>query len=75
MIIIEITNAKEIVRRERGLIASKIGPYLSDIDAEVEHSVISEIQAAFARRGIEARIVRMQGVELRYTVDNNHHRT
>jgi|GEM_PF-1076830 hypothetical protein len=66
MIIIEIKNVAEIVRRERGFLAARLGPYFADLEAEVERSVILEIQAAFARRGVDASIVSMRGVKLRY---------
>jgi hypothetical protein len=66
MIIIEIKNVAEIVRRERGFLTARLGPYFADLEAEVERSVILEIQAAFARRGVEASIVSMRGVKLRY---------
>lgn len=67
MILIEITNIHEIVRRERGLIAAKLGPYVRDVEGEVEQSVIAELKAAFAARGIEANIVSMRGAKLRST--------
>ena len=56
MILIEITNINEIVRRERGLIAAKLGPYVKDVEGEVEQGVIEELKSAFAERGIEAKI-------------------
>lgn len=70
MIVIEITNVQEIVRRERGLLAAKLGPFLADLEAEVERNVISELRAAFEEQGIEANVVSLRGVKLRYAMQD-----
>ena len=67
MILIEITNINEIVRRERGVLAAKLGPYVRDVEGEVEQGVIEELKLAFESRGIEAKIVSMRGAKLRAT--------
>jgi hypothetical protein len=62
--VIQITNVDEIVRRERGFWVAKLGPYVTDLEAAVEASVIEEIEQSFAERGIEATIVSMRKARL-----------
>lgn len=64
MIFIEITNIKEIVRRERGWISAKVGPYVTDLEARVEQEIVDEIVASFAERGVEATITSASGIDM-----------
>ena len=64
MIVIEITNVDELVKRKKGRIASIIGPLLTDVEAEVEKAVIEQIKEAFGGEGVEAKIVSVRGLRL-----------
>ncbi len=64
MIIIEITNVKEVVRNQRGWISANVGPYFTDLEARVEQEVIDEILATFEARGVKANIVSASGIHL-----------
>lgn len=69
MILIEIKNAKELVKQEKGLLASKIGPLLTDVETAVENLIIEEIKASFARKGVEANILSVRGITLHHSAD------
>ena len=66
MILIEVTNVDELVRKNKGRVASMIGPWLTDVEAEVEKVVIEQIKKAFARDGVKANIVSIGGLKLRH---------
>jgi len=65
MIIIEITNVKEVVRAQRGWFSANVGPYFTDLEARVEQEVIDEILATFEARGVKANIVSASGIHMR----------
>lgn len=65
MIIIEITNVKELVRDRRGWFSANVGPYFTDLEARVEQEVIDEILAVFEARGVKANIASVGGVNMR----------
>ena len=65
MIFIEITNIKEIVKRERGWISANVGPYVTDLEARVEKEIVDEILASFEARGIDATITSASGINMR----------
>lgn len=66
MILIQITNVDELVRRKKGPIASVIGPWLTDTNAEVEKVIIAQIKDAFIKEGVKADMVSIGGLELRH---------
>jgi len=56
MIIIQITNPVDLIRRQKGNIAAAVAPFIIDITARVEQEVITQIQEQFAQNGVEAKI-------------------
>ncbi len=54
MIIIKITNARQISENEKGWLLSKVAHHFTDIQLKVEEEIASEIQKAFSARNIEA---------------------
>lgn len=65
MILIEITNVDELVRKNKGRVASIIGPFMTDVEAEVEKVIIAQLKEAFAEDGVKAHIVSVGGVTMR----------
>lgn len=66
MILIEVTNVDDLVRKNKGRVASLIGPWLTDVEAEVEKVIIEQLKAAFARDGVKAHLVSVGGLKLRH---------
>ena len=66
MILIEITNVDELVRKNKGTVASVIGPWLTDVEAEVEKVIVEQLKSAFTRDGVKAHIVSVGGIKLRH---------
>jgi hypothetical protein len=64
MIFIEITNTKEIVRRERGWLSAKVGPYVTDLEGRVEKEIVGEILASFEARGVKATVSSASGINM-----------
>lgn len=60
MIVIKVTNAKEVIKREKGWFVAKIAPYLFDIEAKVEEIIADEIKKVFQEKGIQANISTMR---------------
>jgi len=67
MLIIEVTNAKDVVRKKIGNLGQRLIGKVVDAEAEVEKALISEMENAFKEFGIEARILSVKGLKL----DNN----
>lgn len=65
MILIEITNVKDLVQDERGWLTAQLGGYLTDLEAKVEAQVIAQLQERFAERGLETNIASVAGMKLR----------
>ncbi len=65
MILIEITNVKDLVKDERGWLTAHVGGYLTDLEAKVEAQVITQLQAGFAERGLETNIASVAGMKMR----------
>ena len=64
MLIIEVTNSRDLVRQRIGRLGERlIGPVV-DAEAQVEKALIQELETAFKEFGIEARIVSVQGPQL-----------
>ncbi len=64
MLIIEVTNAKEVLRREIGRLGERFIGKVSDAEAQVEKTLINEMENAFQEFGIEARIISVKGPRL-----------
>ncbi len=69
MLIIEVTNAREVMRERIGRLGERLIGKVVDAEAQVEKALIQEMETAFQEFGIEARIVSVQGPEL---LENNH---
>ncbi len=69
MLIIEITNAREVVRKRLGRLGERLIGKVVDAESQVEKALIQEMETAFQEFGIEARIVSVQGPEL---IDSEH---
>ena len=64
MLIIEVTNAREVLRREIGRLGERFIEKVSDPEAQVEKTLINEMETAFQEFGIEARIISVKGPSL-----------
>lgn len=64
MLIIEIVNTREVMRKRIGPLGDRLVGRLLDHEAEVEKAVIQELETAFKSFGIEARILSVEGMEL-----------
>jgi len=56
MIKIKIKNPKKIIKNEKGWLASKIAPFVIDIDKKVESIIADELKKKLKERDIEAEI-------------------
>lgn len=64
MLLIEVTNAREVMRERIGPLGSRLIGRLVDAEAQVEKALIQELENAFREFGIEARIVSLEGPRL-----------
>ena len=64
MLIIEVTNARDVVRQSLGRLGERLIGKVVDPEAQVEKALIQEIDTAFREFGIEARILSVQGPQL-----------
>ncbi len=64
MLIIEVTNARQVMRKRIGRLGDRLIGKVVDAEAEVEKALIQEMETAFQEFGIEARIVSVQGPKL-----------
>ncbi|MEB3362261.1 MAG: cytochrome-c oxidase [Synechococcaceae cyanobacterium] len=61
MLIIEVTNARDVVRKRIGKLGSRLIGKVVDAEAQVEKALLQELESAFRDYGIEARIVSVDG--------------
>ena len=54
MITIKITNAREIVERERNWFVANLAPYFIDVQTSVEKEIAKEIEKSLIERNIRA---------------------
>ena len=64
MLIIEVTNSREVMRQRIGRLGERLIGKVVDAEEQVEKALIQEIESAFQEFGIEARIISVQGTEL-----------
>ena len=64
MLIIEVTNSRELVRQRIGRLGERLSGRVVEAEAQVEKALIQELETAFKEFGIEARIVSVQGPQL-----------
>ncbi len=64
MLIIEVTNAREVVRKQVGRLGERLIGKVVDAESQVEKALIQEMETAFKEFGIEARILSVNGPQL-----------
>tara|TARA_A100001037_G_scaffold46185_1_gene37498 strand:+ start:2779 stop:3042 length:264 start_codon:yes stop_codon:yes gene_type:complete len=69
LLIIEVTNAREVMRERLGPLGDRLLGKVLDAEAQVEKALIQEMELSFQEFGIQARILSVEGPKLR---DENH---
>lgn len=64
MLVIEVTNAQDVVRKRIGRLGSRLIGRVVDAEAQVEKALLQELENAFREFGIEARIVSIEGPQM-----------
>ena len=64
MLVIEVTNAREVMRQKIGPLGSRLIGKVIDAEAQVEKALIQEMEMAFKEFGIEARILSVEGPKM-----------
>jgi DNA segregation ATPase FtsK/SpoIIIE-like protein len=64
VLIIEVTNARDVVRQRIGRLGERLIGKVVDAEAQVEKALIQELETAFRDFGIEARILSVQGPQV-----------
>ncbi|MCY4054391.1 MAG: cytochrome-c oxidase [Cyanobacteria bacterium MAG CAR3_bin_5] len=64
MLIVEIINTREVLRKHLGPVGDRLVGSVLDHEAQVEKVVIEELEKAFKSFGIEANILSVEGMEI-----------
>ena len=64
MLIIEVTNAREVLRKQIGRLGERLIGKVADAESQVEKALIQEMENAFHEFGIEAKILSVKGPNL-----------
>jgi hypothetical protein len=64
VLVIEVTNARDVVRQRMGRLGSRLIGKVVDAEAQVEKALIQELETAFKEFGIEARIFSVDGPQM-----------
>ncbi|WP_216902060.1 cytochrome-c oxidase [Synechococcus sp. CCY 9618] len=64
MLVIEVTNARDVVRQRIGRLGGRLIGKVVDAEAQVEKALIQELETAFKDFGIEARIFSIDGPQM-----------
>ena len=64
MLIIKVTNARDVVRQRVGRLGERLIGKVVDAEAQVEKELIKEMETAFQEFGIEAKILSVNGLNL-----------
>jgi hypothetical protein len=64
VLVIEVTNAREVMRQRIGPLGSRLIGKVVDAEAQVEKALIQEMETAFKEFGIEARIMSVEGPKM-----------
>jgi hypothetical protein len=64
VLVIEVTNAREVMRQKIGPLGSRLIGKVIDAEAQVEKALIQEMETAFKEFGIEARILSVEGPKM-----------
>ena len=61
---IEVTNAREVVRKRVGRLGERLLGTVVDAEAQVERALLQELETAFREFGIQARIYSVEGMQM-----------
>ncbi len=64
MLIIEVTNARDVVRQQIGRLGERLIGKVADAESQVEKALMQEMENACQEFGIEARIISVKGPKL-----------
>jgi hypothetical protein len=64
VLVIEVTNARDVVRQRIGRLGGRLIGKVVDAEAQVEKVLIQELENAFKEFGIEARIFSVDGPQM-----------
>jgi hypothetical protein len=64
VLVIEVTNARDVVRQRIGRLGGRLIGKVVDAEAQVEKVLIQELETAFRDFGIEARIFSIDGPQM-----------
>jgi len=64
VLVIEVTNARDVVRQRIGRLGGRLIGKVVDAEAQVEKALIQELESAFRENGIEARIFSIDGPQM-----------
>jgi len=64
VLVIEVTNARDVVRKRMGRLGGRLIGKVVDAEAQVEKALIQELETAFKEFGIEARIFSVDGPQM-----------
>tara|TARA_Y100001968_G_scaffold1072_1_gene814 strand:- start:272 stop:535 length:264 start_codon:yes stop_codon:yes gene_type:complete len=64
LLIIEVKNAREVVRQKVGRLGERFIGKVFDPEKQVEKALIQEMETAFQEFGIEAKILSVDGMKL-----------
>jgi len=64
VLIIEVTNAREVVQQRIGRLGGRLIGKVVDAEAQVEKALMQELESAFRDFGIEARIYSVAGPQM-----------
>ena len=62
--LIEVTNAREVVRKRVGRLGERLLGTVVDAEAQVERALLQELETAFREFGIQARIYSVEGMQM-----------
>jgi hypothetical protein len=71
MIVIEITNTKDLVQNQKGWLTAQIGSLVTDLEAKVEAQIIEQLQESFAENGVRANIASVAGMTMIHVESGN----
>ena len=64
MLLIQVTNARDVVRERIGRLGERLIGKLADAEVQVEKELMKEMEIAFQEFGIEARIISVNGLKM-----------
>jgi|688.fasta_scaffold447993_2 hypothetical protein len=64
LLVIEVTNARDVVSQRIGRLGSRLIGRVVDAEAQVEKALLQELENAFKEFGIEARIYSIEGPQM-----------